>query len=124
MLRKDKIAIQKIVSEMNVGMKLLGETSLDDFLENEMLKRALGMTVINIGELTKVISDELRDRHKDFPWRAVAGMRDITAHRYQTLRMEDVYTTVRDEYSILKSQLEQILINENENTRIFKDKNL
>ena len=73
------------------------------------------MTVINIGELTKVISGELRARHKDFPWRAVAGMRDITAHRYQTLRMEDVYTTVRDEYPILENQLERILTSEGEN---------
>ena len=41
MPRKDKIAIQKIVSEMNIGMKLLGETSLGDFLENEMLKAGI-----------------------------------------------------------------------------------
>ena len=71
------------------------------------------MAAINIGELTKVISDETRALNKDFPWKAVAGMRDITAHRYQTLRMEDVYTTVRDEYPILKRQLEWILKDEN-----------
>ena len=38
---KDKIALQKIVSEMNIAIRLLGETSLADFLEDEMLKRAL-----------------------------------------------------------------------------------
>lgn len=31
-------------------------------------------------------------------WIGFAGMRDITARRYQTLRMEDVYMTVHDEY--------------------------
>ncbi len=36
-------------------------------------------------------------------------MRDITAHRYQTLRMEDVYLTVHDEYPWLKNQLQSIL---------------
>ena len=37
-------------------------------------------------------------------------MRDITAHRYQTLRMEDVYITVYDEYLILAESLQNILI--------------
>ena len=82
---------------------------MEQFLENELLKRALGMTCINVGELVKVISDDLRQQHKMFPWKAVAGMRDITAHRYQTLRMEDVFITIHDEYPKLKEQLLDIL---------------
>jgi len=30
-------------------------------------------------------------------WIGFAGMRDITAHRYQTLCMEDVYMKAHDE---------------------------
>ena len=67
------------------------------------------MTVINVGELVKIVTDEVRSIHPEFPWKAVAGMRDVTAHRYQTLRMEDVYVTAHDEYPVLKKQLEDIL---------------
>lgn len=109
MLHRDAVTIKKIIDEMEIGISLLGDAVLDDFLENELLKRALGMTCINIGELVKVVTDETRKNNKDFPWKAVAEMRDITAHRYQTLRMEDVYNTVRDEYPVLKSKLEEIL---------------
>lgn len=49
------------------------------------------MTCINVGELVKVITENTRTKYMDFPWRAVAGMRDITAHRYQSLRMQDVF---------------------------------
>jgi uncharacterized protein with HEPN domain len=35
--------------------------------------------------------------------------RDITAHRYQTLRMEDVYMTATQDFTKLRSQLETIL---------------
>ena len=110
MPHRDKITIQKVISEMSVGIELLGNTGLQDFLENELLKRALGMTAINIGELVKVVTDDTRSQYKDFPWKAVAGMRDITAHRYQTLRMEDVYLTIHDEYPLLLRQLQDILI--------------
>ena len=109
MQHRDSVTLQKIISEMDIGIKMLGDNSLSDFLCDEMLKRALGMTVINVGELVKVITEELREQYKDFPWKAVAGMRDITAHRYQTLRMEDVYYTVKNEYPLLKDKLEKIL---------------
>lgn len=49
------------------------------------------MTVINIGEVIKNVTDDFRKSHPGVPWRAVAGMRDIAAHKYQTLRMEIVY---------------------------------
>ena len=109
MQHRDFIAIKKMIEEMEIGIRLLGDTELDKFLDDELLKRALGMTCINVGELVKVVTDEVREQYKDFPWKAVAGMRDITAHRYQTLRMEDVYNTVHDEYPVLKEKLQKMI---------------
>ena len=60
---------------------------------DERTVRAICMTLINIGELVKHLTQEFRDTHKAIPWRAISGMRDITAHKYQTLRKEDVYST-------------------------------
>lgn len=114
MQHRDMITIQKVISEMQIGIDMLGTTDLETFLANEMLKRALGMTAINVGELVKVVTDELRNKYKEFPWKAVAGMRDITAHRYQILRMEDVYMTVHEEYPVLMQQLQNILKKETE----------
>ena len=42
-----------MISEIEIGLEMLGDTDLDAFLKDEKLKRALGMTVINIGELLK-----------------------------------------------------------------------
>lgn len=47
MQRRDYIAITKMIDEMNMGIQLLGNAEQSVFLENEMLKRALGMTCIN-----------------------------------------------------------------------------
>ena len=107
MPHRDLIAIRKIIDEMNLGIEILGETDIDTFL-------ALGMTCINIGELVKNVTDETRQANNGFPWKEVAGMRDVTAHRYQTLRMDDVYNTVKTEYPNLRDQL-MIIINDVEN---------
>ena len=37
-------------------------------------------------------------------------MRDLTAHKYQTLRMEDVYDTVKRDFPALKIDLEKVLV--------------
>jgi len=109
MLRRDRIAIQKIIHELQIGMELLGSTAFSTFEGNEMLKRAIAMTVINVGELTKVVSDETRARYPKTPWKQVAGMRDIAAHKYQTLRMEDVFNTVKNDFPVLEKQLKEIM---------------
>jgi uncharacterized protein with HEPN domain len=36
-------------------------------------------------------------------------MRDLTAHKYQTLKMEDVYDTVKTDFPELKIELEKVL---------------
>ena len=109
MQRKDRIILTKILSEINVAMEMLGDADMEAFLADEKLKRAVGMTVINIGELVKNMSEELRLSHKDVPWKAIAGMRDIAAHKYQTLRMEDIYNTVTMDLPDLKEKINVIL---------------
>lgn len=109
MQHRDEIIIKKVISEINIGLEMLGETDLESFLNDEMLKRALGMTVINIGELIKNVTEETRKEYSGIPWKAIAGMRDITAHKYQTLRMEDVYTTVKEDFVSLKKSLKSII---------------
>lgn len=64
------------------------------------------MTLINIGELVKNLSDAFRMSHKNIPWRAISGLRDVTAHKYQTLRMEDVWLTVTEDIPALQKELD------------------
>ncbi|MCX4340424.1 MAG: DUF86 domain-containing protein [Lachnospiraceae bacterium] len=105
MQHRDRTIIAKVISEIKIGREMLGEASLGEFLADEKLKRAVGMTVINIGELVKNVTDETRQKYPQIPWKAIAGMRDIAAHKYQTLRMEDVYHTVRTDFPELEKQL-------------------
>ena len=75
-------------------------------------KRAVCMTVINIGELVKNITDDTRKKYHDVPWKYAAGFRDIAAHKYQTLKMGDVYSTVINDFPQLRKQLTDILSSE------------
>lgn len=105
MQHRDKIIFEKVINEINIALEMMHGVSKDEFLQNEMLKRAIGMTAINIGELIKNVTPEMRATHPEVPWREVAGMRDITAHKYGTLRMDEVYNTVLTDFPLLKNAL-------------------
>ena len=115
MQHRDMIILKKVLAEIEICFEMLGVSSVDDFLSDEKLKRATAMTVINIGELVKNITDETRTAYKQVPWKQIAGMRDIAAHKYQTLRMEDVYHTVRVDFPNLRNKLAEILSETDDN---------
>ena len=106
---RDEIVLKKVLDEIGVAQGMMGGCTYREFAGNEMLKRAVCMTVINIGELVKNLSEECRRENPAIPWKAIAGFRDIAAHKYQTLRMEDVYETVKSDFPVLYDQIEAIL---------------
>ena len=64
MNHRDVQILQKIIQEIDIAAEMMKEKSLEDFKNNEMLKRAVCMTVINIGELIKNATDETKQKNK------------------------------------------------------------
>ena len=113
MTSRDSQILTKILSEIAVAGQLLDGVSMESFVSDERTARAISMTLINIGELVKNLTPELKQAHPDIPWRAISGMRDITAHKYQTLRKEDVYSTCVDDLPAFERQLRQLTQEDN-----------
>lgn len=107
---RDRTILRKVLSECEIVQDLLAGFSKAAFLSDERTKRAVCMTLINIGELVKNLSSDLTSTHRDIPWRNIAGMRDITAHKYQTLKMEDVYTTAVEDIPQLKDAIREMIL--------------
>jgi len=57
-------------------------TSKDDFLGNETLKRAVVRSLEIIGEATKKIPADIKLTWGQVPWKNTAGMRDRLIHDY------------------------------------------
>ncbi|MEW6625002.1 MAG: HepT-like ribonuclease domain-containing protein [Bacillota bacterium] len=83
MNNRDLQIVKKILSEVTIVEALIDGFNLEKFLKDERTKRAACMTLINIGELVKNLTEEFKSKYNLIPWRAIAGMRDITVHKYQ-----------------------------------------
>ena len=109
MQRSDKIILQKILNAIDIGLKVFNNISLEKFLNDDGMKLAMSMTIIRIGELVKNLSEEIRKENTEIEWKAIAGFRDIAAHKYDILRMRDVYATIKNELPELRAQIKKIL---------------
>jgi len=79
--------------------------SESEFYTDPKTQKAVIMTLINIGELSKNYTDEFIELNKNIPWKKVQAMRNVAAHRYEVVNMEIVWDTVKVSIVELKKKL-------------------
>ena len=66
---------------------------LASFLDDPMRQDAIVWRLQAIADAAKNhLSDELKGRHPDVPWRAVYGFRNVAAHQYADINLDLVWT--------------------------------
>jgi len=79
------------------------------FVNFEEKKLAVSMLLINIGELVRLLSEELKKAHPEIPFAEITATRNIAAHGYYSLDFKSVWKTIKDDIPVLKSQIENLL---------------
>lgn len=70
--------------------------SCQAFSKNPLYRKAIVMSIINIGELTKRLPDDFKSENSVIPWRQISGMRDISAHGYHIIDDEILWDVVKN----------------------------
>lgn len=82
-----------------------GRTSLDDELVQVWVVHHLEI----LGEAVRGLSTAFRERHPDVPWREAIGQRNVIAHGYFGVDLDQVWTTVERDLPSLKARIEPLL---------------
>ena len=109
MNNKDVKVFKKILDEIKHVEGFIKDIDFETFINNEMLKRSVTMTLINIGELTRILSEETKQAAKDIPFKAITATRNVAAHGYEELRFDYVWETVKTDIPDLKEKIEKLL---------------
>jgi uncharacterized protein with HEPN domain len=116
MKNKDIIILNKIIDyciQTEEACSMFNN-SYDEFCKKSVFQNACCMCILQIGELCKIISQELREEVKEIPWKEWCGIRDVFAHQYSNLDFESAWETIQQDLPKLKKKILEIIEENNE----------
>ena len=82
--------------------------SYDKFMKNRKTQDAVVRNLEIIGEAIKNLSIALKRKHRDVPWKEMAGLRDRLIHQYFGVNLDTVWKIIRQELPDLAGRIDRI----------------
>lgn len=107
-MKKDpRVFIDHILECIELIEGYLSDKTVEDFLGSIQLQDAVIRRIEIIGEATKKLPQDYKERHSDIPWKEMAGMRDIIVHEYFGVDLMLTWRVAKEDIKGLKVKLEQ-----------------
>lgn len=80
------------------------------FLKDHKTQDAVIRRLEIIGEATKHLTEETRQKDRTIPWKQICGLRDILIHDYAFVDMDVVWKVVRQDIPKLRKSIAALVI--------------
>ncbi len=107
-MKEDKVYLNHIIKSI-LKIETYTIRGKAEFMESELIQDAVIRNLQIIGEATKKISNEIRQKEKDIPWREMAGLRDVLTHDYFGVDLKIVWNVIEKELPTIRVYLEKLL---------------
>ncbi len=109
MAKEDYVYIMHMIEACKKIFSYIKGVDYSEFSRNDLIQDAVIRELEIIGEASKKISKETKNRIKKVPWREIGGMRDKLIHNYFGVDMELVWETARRDIKNLYEELKRYI---------------
>ncbi|CAG0942974.1 hypothetical protein BROC_02086 [Candidatus Brocadiaceae bacterium] len=109
MIKDDTVFLRHILDAINKIQEYTKNMDYEGFRASSLVQDGVIRQLEIIGEATKNLSQEIREKHPDIPWKDITGMRDKLIHQYFGVDMAGVWDTAEQDLPTLKSNLTKLL---------------
>ena len=107
--KDDKYYFKKIVDDIKIIKEYLDNATYEQLLADELSLDAIMFRLVQIGENTKPISVDFKERHPEIEWSEIVGFRNKLVHEYGKTDYSFVYEVITKDLDELKELFEQYL---------------
>lgn len=72
------------------------------FRESKSFRYSVSMCILQIGELAGKLTDDFKAKYNGIPWKAIIGMRNVMAHGYGNISIEQTWITALEDLPALR----------------------
>ncbi|MBD2553732.1 DUF86 domain-containing protein [Limnothrix sp. FACHB-708] len=105
---RDRESVFDIVDSISKILTYTAGMTMADFMASDEKQDAVLRRILVIGEATKRLSPEFRQRYPEIPWKEIAGTRDIIVHDYHRVDAERIWDVVQSDLPNLLNVLTSV----------------
>ena len=109
MKKNPKIFLEHIIESIGEIDKNMKDTSKGQFLDSVTIQDAVVRRLEIIGEAVKNLPTPFKNKHREIPWKKVAGLRDILIHEYFGVDLDLVWKIINKDIPKLRRQISKLL---------------
>lgn len=102
-------SLHDILTAIQKAETFVFDVDYDQFVSNDEKVYAVIRALEIVGEATRGIPENIRERYLEVPWRDITGMRDKLIHHYFGVDLRRVWETVQKDLPELKVMIAIIL---------------
>ena len=111
MKRNHKLYLKDIIDSIKAIEEFIEGMSFEEFKDDDRTSSAVVRKLEIIGESTKQLPEEIKQKNPELPWKEMAGMRDRLIHSYFGIDYELVWKTITKRIPETKPLIKKILEN-------------
>lgn len=108
-VRDDRAFLEDIAERIQLTQEFV-QPGKEKFMESRLIQEAVIRNLEIIGEASRNVSQGLRDKNPQIPWRQIGAFRNFVIHVYWAIKLERIWEIIEKDLSPLQPQIEALIL--------------